>query len=143
MTEKEIMQYRQLGILIERKKKQLDNKLEQLDKVPVVSGKVTGSQATFPYITVHPTVEISEPKQSDKIHREMDSIEREIADAERRREEIVNYIMRIKDVEMKNIFEMRVYDGMKWADIATEMDEDKLGNTYLKKFQKYINTHKM
>ena len=56
--------------------------------------------------------------------------------------DIEDYIDTIADPELRNIFEMRVYDGMKWIEIAEEIGDDKNRTTYARKFRKYLeNAH--
>lgn len=93
----------------------LNNRLEA---VPVVCGKVSSSGHSFPYIESHVTVEMAEPKESDRL-------KKRIREKEKHREEL---LFRIKSVEKfidalpdgieKEIFEMVFLDGMTQKEVG-------------------------
>lgn len=140
MTEKEVIQYNALIARVERnKEKILDLKLKE---IPVISGKVRGSSPNFPYIETHMCVEMKEPKENDKIIRRIRALEKCVEEDGRKIEEIDKLYADITDNELKTIFDMRVYEGKTWYDIAAELGEDKTRTTYSRKLKKYLeNAH--
>ena len=140
MTEKEIMRYRALKRLAERKQSKIDSIWDK--DIDVVMGKVTASSKHFPYIITHPTVQMDDPVECDRREKTCRILETEIGSLEKRMKDIEDYIDTIADPELRNIFEMRVYDGMKWIEIAEEIGDDKNRTTYARKFRKYLeNAH--
>ncbi|WP_455715347.1 hypothetical protein [Anaerosporobacter sp.] len=136
MTEKDVIEYNALIARVERnKQKVLDL---QLKEIPIVSGKVKGSSPNFPYIETHMCVEMEEPKENDKIIKRIRALEKCVKEDNRKIEEIDKLYNSITDNELKTIFDMRVYEGMKWIDIAADLSEEKDRTTYSKKFKKFL-----
>lgn len=136
MTEKELIKYRSLKRLIERKKEKITDICEK--DVNMVIGTVKASSRNFPWIETHPLVRMNDPIEIDKRRKVCKVLEDEIRAIQNQIQEIELYIDSIKEPDIKEIFEMRVYDGMKWNDIAVEIDDDKDRTTYSKKFKNYI-----
>lgn len=136
MTEKEVIQYNALVARVERnKQKVLDL---QLKEIPSVSGKVKGSSKYFPYIETHMQVEMHEPNEASKLKQRIIALEKCVEEDSRKIEEIDKLYISITDNELKTIFDMRVYEGMKWIDIAADLSEEKDRTTYAKKFKKSL-----
>lgn len=140
LTEKEIIQYNALVARVERnKQKVLDL---QLKEIPVVSGKVKGSSKYFPYIETHMQVEMHEPNEASKLKQRIAALQKLVDEDSRKIEEIDKLYADITDNELKTIFDMRVYEGKTWYDIAAELGEDKTRTTYSRKLKKYLeNAH--
>lgn len=91
---------------------------QQLDNVPVVSGKVSSSSKEFPYVESHLTVEMKEPREADKL-------ERRLIEKKSRRRSLQSKIraaeMFIEDMPEgieKDIFEMIYLEGMTQCEVA-------------------------
>lgn len=140
MTEKEVIQYNALVARVERNKQKVLDLQEK--EIPIVSGKVKGSSPNFPYIETHMCVEMEEPKENDKLIKRIRALRKCVEEDSRKIEEIDKLYISITDNELKTIFDMRVYEGMKWIDIAAELGEDKARTTYSRKFKNYLeNAH--
>lgn len=136
MTEKEVIQYNALVARVERNGSKI---LELQDKeVPIVSGKVKGSSKHFPYIETHMQVQMEEPREAEKLDKRIAALQKCVDEDSRKIEEIDKLYTDITDNELKTIFDMRVYEGMKWIDIAAELSEEKDRTTYAKKFRKFL-----
>lgn len=126
--------------MLERKQAQIDSIWDK--PIDTLIGKVTASSKHFPYVETHPSVYIDDPIECDRREKRRKEIQKEIDSLKLRITEIEKFIDNIADPELKDIFEMRVYEGMKWTDIATEIDDNKDRTTYSKKFKKYLeNSH--
>jgi hypothetical protein len=140
LTEKELSQYKALKTRIVHN----EQKLESLKKkdVRIVDGKVKGSSKYFPYIETHYSVQMYDPKENDKLIKQIGKLEHDILKDKNKIQRIEDFINSITDPELQTVFEMRVYENMNWIDIAAEIDIDKDRTTYSKKFKKYIeNSH--
>ncbi|WP_455715419.1 hypothetical protein [Anaerosporobacter sp.] len=140
MTEKEVIQYNAIVARVERNGSKI---LElQFKEIPVVSGKVKGSSPHFPYIETHIQVQMNEPKEEDKLNKRIAVLQKLVDEDSRKIEEIDKLYADITDNELKTIFDMRVYEGKTWYDIAAELGEDKTRTTYSRKLKKYLeNAH--
>lgn len=136
MTEKEVVQYNALVARVERNKQKVMDLQEK--EIPIVSGKVKGSSPHFPYIETHMCVEMEEPKENDKLIKRIRALRKCVEEDSRKIEEIDKLYANITDNELKTIFDMRVYEGMKWIDIAADLSEVKDRTTYAKKFKKFL-----
>lgn len=140
MTEKEVIQYNALVARVERNKQKVLDLQEK--EIPIVSGKVKGSSPHFPYIETHMCVEMEEPKENDKLIKRIRALRKCVEEDSRKIEEIDKLYNSITDNELKTIFDMRVYEGKTWYDIAAELGEDKTRTTYSRKLKKYLeNAH--
>ncbi len=135
MTESELNQYRALITRVVRNRKKIEE--IRLRDIQVVDGKVKGSSKYFPYIETNFHVQMYDPKESDRCRKQIQEVEKCIVVDRSRIEDIETFISSITDPELQAIYEMRVYEKMKWVDIAAELDGDR--TTYAKKFKKYIN----
>lgn len=140
VTYEDIIQYNDLVARVERNGSKI---LElQVRDVPIVSGKVKGSSRHFPYIETHMTVQMEEPREADKIDKRIAALQTCIDNDQKKIDEIDMIYDSITDSELKTIFDMRVYEGKTWIDIAAELSDKKDRTTYAKKFKKFIeNSH--
>lgn len=136
MTDKELSQYRALKTRLERNQGRLEKSRDK--DVSVVNGKVKGSSKNFPYIETHYNVQIYEPNEIEAYNKQISTLEKAIEDDLIKIKAIEVFINMIDDPELQSVFEMRVYERMKWVDIAAELNEDKDRTTYSKKYKKYL-----
>lgn len=111
---------------------------ERLADVPVVCGKVSASEKSFPYIESHVTVQMADPKECDRI-------KDQIGDKEKRRGVLIK---RIKNVEEfikdmpcgmdKEIFEMLFLDGMSQKEVGEAVGLER--SSVSKRVDKYLLT---
>lgn len=94
---------------------------ERLDKVPVVSGKVTKSGDDFPYIEEHMTVQMKEPKAATEIKKQIQIKELRLEQVEEEKTEIERFIASIPDSRDRQIFELSFLDGKKQREVAGEV----------------------
>lgn len=101
--------------------RQLDRLYAQLEAVPEVSGKVTGSSTDFPYIEEHITVRMDEPKAAT-------AIKGKIRKKEKRQKELLAEIKSTEEAVTslpegieKQIMEMVYLEGMSQTDAAELM----------------------
>lgn len=118
MTREKLNQYRALKKEIKILDDSIDKLRERAIDIPTVIGKVQSSQAEFPYIEQHISVQMDEPKESD-------TITRRIIIKEKRKEEVNNLILEIEqfiaDIPDSNdriIFEMLYLQGKKQREVA-------------------------
>ena len=91
---------------------------QQLDNVPVVSGKVSSSSKEFPYVESHLTVEMKEPREADKLERRLieKKSRRRILQSKIRAAEM--FIEDMPEGIEKDIFEMIYLEGMTQCEVA-------------------------
>lgn len=114
---------------------------EDLEKVPIVSGKVTASGKEFPYIEEHVTVQMEEPKAATEI-------KRKIRDKEKRRAEIREEMARVEafiddmpeGIE-KRIFEMVYVEGKRHWEVAAAVGYERSSIT--KKIDDFFKIHQI
>lgn len=102
-------------------RKEIDILYERLDKVPVVSGKVTKSGDDFPYIEEHMTVQMKEPKAATEIKKQIQIKELRLEQVEEEKTEIERFIASIPDSRDRQIFELSFLDGKKQREVAGEV----------------------
>lgn len=100
--------------------KRIDDRIDYLcnKDIEIVSGKVVGSMDGFPYTEVRTTVQMYEPEENDKVCREIREKQAERILVLGELEEVESYISKIKDGEIKEIFEMYFLRGMKQMEVA-------------------------
>lgn len=103
---------------VEKRLRKLQNSLESVEDV---SGKVEKSSDSFPYIKEHITVQIPDPKESDRI-------KKRILEKETRKTELLKKISAVEDFidQMqpgidKEMFEMLFLDGMTQKEVGDEL----------------------
>lgn len=102
-------------VLINR---QLDRLNDQLEKVPVIQGKVSGSSKDYPYIESHVTVQMREPKAASIIKDRIRGRKKRKAWLEAEISEVEEFISAMPDGMEKQIFEMVYLDDMSQGDAA-------------------------
>lgn len=88
-------------------------------------GKVTGSSKNFPYTEVRTSVPMYDPKESDKVNKEIRLLEIERLTLQMEINEVEEYIANIEDMEVKEIFELYFKEGMRQDDIAKIVNIDR------------------
>lgn len=89
-----------------------------LDVVETVFGKVTKSMSEFPYIEGHMTVEMQEPKESERIRKRILEKEARKTILTQKIEMVENFIDSMEPGIDKEIFEMLYYDGMTQKEVG-------------------------
>ena len=137
MTREKLNQYRALKKEIKILDDSIDKLRERALDIPTVIGKVQSSQAEFPYIEQHISVQMDEPKESDMITRR-------IMIKEKRKEEVNNLILEIEqfiagipDSTDRMIFEMLYLQGKKQREVADKIGMERSGIS--KKVSKYLD----
>ena len=121
MDKKKLRQYRSL----KREQKMLEEKMEKLneraERIPAVIGKVKGSMDTFPYIETHMRIIMDEPKQADKIDRQMRINERRREQVDELLTEIEEFISQIPDSNTRQIFELIYLNGKTQQEVGEQL----------------------
>lgn len=121
MTKEQLMQHRALAREEPKLRREIDKLYERLENVPVVSGKVTKSSDDFPYIEEHLTVQMTEPNAAEQIRRQIQAKERRLAQVQRERAEIEEFVAEISDSMTRQIFEMVFLEGKRHWEVADEI----------------------
>ena len=116
MTRKELEAYKVNERLIERNLKKIEE--ERYKDIPTVYGKVKSSMAEHPYIETHMAVQMEEPVESDRRIRNLEKWEQEVSKAKSDNAKVEEFINRIEDVKIKEIFIYRFIDGKSVKEIA-------------------------
>lgn len=112
MSKQKLNQYRSLQKEIPLIQKKLDSLYEKREKIPTVKGKVKASSQYFPYIETHVSVLMSEPKEADKLSKQIRINEARLKKAEADKLEIESFIADIQDSTDRLIFELVYLQGM-------------------------------
>lgn len=139
MTREELEEYPYICNRI----KQLDKKIENEDnrEIEIVRGKVKGSMREHPYIETHVSVEMYEPKESDKSIKRILMYKHERDKLLKRKEAIEEYIDSIKDLQIRIIFQYAFIERKKQREIADELHLDR--SRISRKISDYLkNAHK-
>lgn len=91
----------------------------------VVMGKVTGSSADFPYTEVRTSVQMYDPYEEENIRRQIRRKEADRMRILKEQEEVEDYINRIGDTEIKEIFELSFIEGNKQDEVAEIVNIDR------------------
>lgn len=97
---------------------QLDRLYAQLDNVPVVQGKVSGSSKEFPYIERHITVQMAEPKTAAVVRERIREKESRRRQLETEIKEVEAFILGLPEGVEKEIFEMVYLEDMNQEEVA-------------------------
>ena len=111
MNKQKLNQYRSLQKEIPLIKKKLDSLYEKQENIPTVKGKVKASSKFFPYIETHVSVIMSEPKEADKVSKQIRINEDRLKKAEADKLEIESFIAGIQDSTDRLIFELVYQQG--------------------------------
>ena len=98
----------------------IENQIQELceRESTVVMGKVTGSSADFPYTEVRTSVQMYDPYEEENIRRQIRRKESDRLRILKEQEEVEDYINRIGDTEIKEIFELSFIEGKKQIEVA-------------------------
>lgn len=118
MDKDKLNQYRSLQKEIPLLNKKLDKLYEKRENIPTVKGKVKASSHSFPYIETHVSVLMSEPKENDKISKQIQIIESRLKKAEDDLLEIETFIANIPDSTDRLIFELVYQKGKTMQDVG-------------------------
>lgn len=110
MTKKELKQYPMLCRQIERLSNKIQNEEEK--ELDVVKGKVSGSSKHFPYIPVHMSVQMHDPKQLDASRKRISSWQQEKEKLETQKKKIEDFVASIPDTHARMIFQYHFLDGV-------------------------------
>ena len=119
MNRKQLESYRNNKRLVEWNRKKIAE--EENREIPVVKGMVKGSSHDFPYIPQRFSVEMEEPKEADRVVRKIALMEKEIQKAEHEMDEVENFILGIRKIEIREILFYRYIDGMSIREIGRRM----------------------
>lgn len=111
MDKHKLNQYRSLQKEIPILKKKLDKLYKRMDNIPTVKGKVQSSSKDFPYIGMRVTVDMSEPKETERINTQISINESRLKKAETDKLEIESFIAGIQDSTDRLIFELVYQQG--------------------------------
>lgn len=100
--------------------KRIDERIDELCErdVPEVMGKVVGSSEDFPYTEVRTSVRMYEPYENDRINKQIREKEAERLQVLEEIREVEEFLAGIKDIEIKEIFELLYVDGKKQREVA-------------------------
>lgn len=118
MDRKQLKKYKSNKRRIAGIKKTIDRLVEQLDNVPVVSGKVMKSGDEFPYIEQHVKVVMEEPKEATRLKERIREKREDLGRLGQENEEVEKYISQLPVGMKKEIFEMVYLDGMTQEAVA-------------------------
>lgn len=98
----------------------IENQIQELceRESTVVMGKVTGSSVDFPYTGVRTSVQMYDPYEEENIRRQIRRKESDRLRILKEQEEVEDYINRIGDTEIKEIFELSFIEGKKQIEVA-------------------------
>lgn len=125
MTKKELEQYCKLKKEIAYLQRRLDKLYDK--EVPEISGKVQASAPEYPCIRRSVSVQMYEPKANDAKNEVIALLENRQRRCEEKMLEVERYIDKIKDAELRQIFEMRYMEGKKLQEIAEMLNRDLSG----------------
>lgn len=111
MDKKKLNQYKSLQKEVPMLSKKLDRLYKKRENIPTIKGKVQASSKSFPYIETHVSVLMTEPKENDKISKQIQIIETRLEKAEGDLLEIENFIADIPDSTDRLIFELVYQQG--------------------------------
>lgn len=141
MTKEELEQYHKLKKEIAYLEKRIETQEKKRADSPEIAGTVQASSASFPYIPYRVTVQMTDPKVNDAVKKTLAILEARLEKCNEELLKIERFIDRIKDSELRQIFELRYIEGKKLREIAEELNEDRSGigkkiTEYLRKNRK-------
>ena len=83
-----------------------------------IMGKVRGSSKDFPYTEVRTSVMIPDPDEQERINKQIRKKEAERLQVVTEIQEVEEFLAGIKDIEIKEIFELLYVDGKKQREVA-------------------------
>lgn len=106
MDKNKLKQYRALRNEIPKLKKDIQKLMDELDRVPIIAGKVMKSSKEFPYNKEYVSVEMPEPRRATEIKKQIYAKEHRLDQAEKQKTEIEEFIALIPDSTTRQIFEL-------------------------------------
>ncbi len=94
---------------------------QQLDKVPVISGKVMKSGDDFPYIKGHIPVKMAEPKESERLRKRIRELESRKAAVLSDVKKVEVFIEQMPEGIDKQVFEMIYINGETQSAVGAEI----------------------
>lgn len=125
MTKQELEQYCKLKREIAYLEKRIDKWESKREDIPEVAGTVQASDANFPYIPYRVTVQMTDPKRNDAVKEAISILEKRLEKCSEELLRIEQFIDRIRDSELRQIFEMRYIEGKKLREIAVVVNLDR------------------
>lgn len=96
----------------------------ELDNLPVVTDKVTGSMDQFPYLPRSITIEGRDEQKGRQLRRRL---EIKVDNLQDKLIEIEEWMDSVEDVEMRSLLRLRYQNGFSWEETAANMG---YGHTY-------------
>lgn len=118
MDKKKLERYKPLKRELLMIDKQISKLEERREELPVVMGKVQSSDHEFPYTERRVSVQMYEPKEADKIDREIVRKRARKRQIESEMEEIKEFIENMPEGEDRQVFELYYLEGMKQREVA-------------------------
>lgn len=120
LTKQQLESYQSNQRLIRRWQTKLQE--EQERELPIVSGKVVGSDKEYPYIERRFTVAMSEPTELAKSKLRIETLKKKIDQARKEMDQVERFINQIEDKRTREIFSYRYLDGLKVTEIAKQIN---------------------
>ena len=118
MDKSRLSQYRALKKEQPMIEKKLDKLYKQKASIPDVMGKVQKSSAEFPYTMGYMPVEIVEPKEAQRIGKQIDINEARLAGVKADILEIERFIQGIENSVDRQIIELVYLEGKKYKEVG-------------------------
>lgn len=118
MDKKTLERYKPLKRELLMIDKQISKLEERREELPVVMGKVQSSDHEFPYTERRVSVQMIEPKEADKIDREIVRKRARKRQIESEMEEVKGFIENMPEGEDRQVFELYYLEGMKQREVA-------------------------
>lgn len=118
MDKKTLERYKPLKRELLMIDKQISKLEERREELPVVMGKVQSSDHEFPYTERRVSVQMYEPKEADKIDREIVRKRARKRQIESEMEEVKEFIENMPEGEDRQVFELYYLEGMKQREVA-------------------------
>lgn len=118
MDKKKLERYKPLKRELLMIDKQISKLEERREELPVVMGKVQSSDHEFPYTERRVSVQMIEPKEADKIDREIVRKRARKRQIESEMEEVKGFIENMPEGEDRQVFELYYLEGMKQREVA-------------------------
>lgn len=118
MDKKTLEKYKPLKRELLMIDKQISKLEERQEALPVVMGKVQSSDHNFPFIERRVSVPMLEPKEADKIDREIVRKRARKWQVEAEMKEVEEFIDNMPEGEERQVFELYYLEGMKQREVA-------------------------
>ena len=118
MDKKKLERYKPLKRELLMIDKQISKLEERREALPVVMGKVQSSDHNFPFTERRVSVEMYEPKDADKIKREIARKQARKRQIKAEMEEVEEFIGSMPEGEERQVFELYYLEGMRQREVA-------------------------